>query len=173
VAQALIANTQSVVASKGLADYNTAIAAGYASIEDHKLGSRYEHLVKWAFLEDRFVMDPLRVESLVFRVESGGGKTLVSAMYILPLLTGSEAIPPEYRSELTPWHIHTNLCWGNSPTTGELVVVELKGADGECSPGTIDFPTPPMLHVWLEPTPCGPFAEVEGAATGDCGHTSH
>jgi hypothetical protein len=29
--------------------------------------------------------------------------------------------------------------------------------------------TAPMLHVWLEDTPCGPFAGIEGHG-GSCDH---
>lgn len=172
-AQAIIASTKDAIAEQGLSTYAGAIGAGFRSIEDHKLGSAYEHLVYWDRLNDTNadgsyrIMDPTAIESLVFRVDPDGTKVLESAMYILPLFE-APVIPAAYQSSLTPWHGHTNLCWDMSDMT-----VDGLSRDGvACPPGTTYFPTPPMLHVWITPTPCGPFAEVEGAS-GDCSHVSH
>jgi hypothetical protein len=172
-AQQLIVDVKSVLQAKGFADHRVAEAAGYHSIRDDFVvasnGQRYEHFVNWDYLGDNHVMNPQRVESLVYRIGPGGTKVLESGMFILPLGQTSANIPSLYASPLTPWHIHTNLCW--DLTTPTLTIGAIK-KNGVCPAGTIDFPTPPMLHVWIVPTPCGPFAEVEGAG-GNCQHVSH
>src|SRR5690606_6951106 len=99
------------------------------------------------------------IESLVYLVRPDGSKQLQSGMYILPLGSGFGSIPAEYSSELTPWHVHTNLCWGYGPD-GSLVLKGLSRDGVNCPAGSFYCPTPPMLHVWIVPTPCGPFAEV-------------
>jgi hypothetical protein len=170
-AQTLISLSRAVLEAKGFANYDTAIAAGYLSIRDNRF-TQYEHLVNWDYMNDGILMDPNRVESLVYRVGFGGTKILESAMFILPLFTGNETIPAKYGSALTPWHVHTNLCWQNEEPSGNLVVGGMSPGGRNCPPDTFYFPTPPMLHVWIVQTPCGPFAEVEGAQ-GDCAHHSH
>jgi hypothetical protein len=170
-AQQLISLSKGVLAARGFANYDTAIAAGYLSIRDNRF-TQYEHLVNWDYMNDGILMDPNRVESLVYRVGPRGTKILESAMFILPLFTGNETIPAKYGSALTPWHVHTNLCWQNEEPSGNLVVGGMSPGGRNCPPDTFYFPTPPMLHVWIVQTPCGPFAEVEGAQ-GDCTHHSH
>jgi hypothetical protein len=174
-AQKLIADVKRVLQTKGFADHRVAEAAGYASIRDHQFvvagnGERYEHFVNWNYLSDSHVMNPDRVESLVYRIGPGGTKILESAMFILPLGQTMAHIPSLYASPLTPWHLHTNLCWDLTTPSPTIGGIKKKGQP--CPSPLVDFPTPPMLHVWIVPTPCGPFAEVEGAA-GDCGHISH
>jgi hypothetical protein len=130
-------------------------AAGYRSIGDAATG--YEHFVNAAYLSDGRELDPAHVESVVFRVEADGSKTLVSGMYILePGRTLADV--PDVGGPLTVWHDHQNLCWDGA---GRVVGILL---DGRCTPRGTFRPTPPMLHVWVVDNPCGPFAGVE--ATG-------
>jgi hypothetical protein len=67
---------------------------------------------------------------------------------------------------LTQWHIHNNLCFDQDPfVTGVTRVVGVTSADGPCSFG-IKLNPNPMLHVWLVPQKCGPFAALEGVGAG-------
>ncbi len=147
----LVASTRAALAAYRTTD--DAEAAGYRSIGDARTG--YEHFVNAALLADGRELDPAHVESLVFRVETDGSKTLVSGMYILE--TGRTlADVPEVGGPLTVWHDHQNLCWdGNGRVVGLLL-------NGTCVPRGTFRPTAPMLHVWLVDHPCGPFAGVEG-----------
>nr|MBA2279894.1 hypothetical protein [Acidimicrobiia bacterium] len=134
-------------------------AAGYLSIGDAVTG--YEHFVNYSYLGDGLDLDPERVESIVFVVNEDGTKQLASAMFILsPGRTMADV--PDVAGELTTWHDHQNLCWEGTRVVGVL------DASGACPRGTFR-PTPPMLHVWMLPHPCGPFAGLEGHG-GDCSH---
>ena len=55
--------------------------------------------------------------------------------------------------KLAQWHIHTKGC---------------QEPDGDCGAGEVIFAAlrVPMMHVWIEPHPCGPFAALEGDAGG-------
>ncbi len=139
-------------------------AAGYTSIGDAITG--WEHFVNWTNLGTPAILDPDTVESVVFKVNPDGSRTLASAMYILPL-GQTQANVPEIAGELTTWHDHTNLCWD---LTGNPRVVAITDANGNCPRGVL-FVTPPMLHVWLIPHPCGPFAGIDGGHGEGCvGH---
>ena len=68
---------------------------------------------------------------------------------------------PNYGGSLMQFHIHNNLCY-----TPEGRVAGLTNGDGECAPGLILPPAAPMVHVWLQNQPCGPFAALEGIGGG-------
>ena len=42
----------------------------------------------------------------------------------------------------------------------------LTKADGTCAPGLQKGAEIPMIHVWIEPHKCGPFAALEGIGGG-------
>ena len=137
-------------------------AEGYVSIGDGITG--YEHFSHPVLRNDPITLDPRRPESIVFRVNPDGTKDLVSAMFILP--PGSTLDDaPDIAGTLTTWHDHQDLCWigdrvvGTTPTPGEC-------AFGEFRVGQ------PMMHVWLVPHPCGPFAGLEGHGD-DCRQHPH
>jgi hypothetical protein len=135
-------------------------AAGYVSIGDGRTG--YEHFVNFAHLVDGTDLDPARIESVVFKVDPDGTRQLASAMYILsPGMTMDDV--PDIAGGLTTWHDHQDLCWEGTRVVGTV------GPDGTCSNGTFR-PTPPMLHVWMLPHECGPFAGLEGSHGGGCAH---
>ena len=144
------------------ADFRTAVAEGFRSIGDGATGS--EHFVNWEFANDNEVLNPYRPESLMYDT-TGGERRLVAAMYMALPGTPLENVP-ELGGPLTQWHIHNNLCFleGNG-TTGPRVA-GLTNADGTCAPGLIQFPHTPMIHVWTESHPCGPFAALEGIGGG-------
>jgi hypothetical protein len=71
---------------------------------------------------------------------------------------------PDIAGNLTVWHSHDNLCFdvGN----GRL---SPPARGGGCSPGTQPGNNAPMLHVWVKPNPCGPFAGTDSKQmNGSC-----
>jgi hypothetical protein len=145
-------------------DTAAAEAAGFFSIGDGRTG--FEHFVNRAYLVNQNVLDPNEPESLVFKVNPDGTKTLASAMYILPP-GKTMADVPDIAGPMTEWHDHQNLCWDDTGVRLAGILV-----NGQCRPGGTFRPTPPMLHVWVTEHPCGPFAGIEGGGhPGACHHT--
>jgi hypothetical protein len=137
-----------------------AVAAGYRSIGDSLTGD--EHFVKWGAVDDGHILDPTRPESLVYEYRNGR-QEVAAAMYMLPF--GSRFTDaPDVGGPLTQWHVHQNLCLTDDPTQKTLAgFVEV---NGKCGPGTSKAGAMPMLHVWVVPNPCGPFAALEGIGAG-------
>jgi hypothetical protein len=134
----------------------TAYAAGYRSIGDRVT---VEHYVNWSYTDDGHILDPLRPESIVYQ-KRGGIQRAVAAMYQLPF--GSTfADVPDVGGALTQWHAHANLCLTNNPQ--QKILSSFTTIKGGCPAGTSKASNTPMLHVWIVPTPCGPFAALEGA----------
>jgi hypothetical protein len=136
---------------------------GFTSIGDASTG--VEHYINWSWINDDHELDPNYPESLVFAVGPGGSRTLASAMYMVGDDYTLETVP-DVGGPLTQWHIHNNLCFSQDPTvSGSTRVVGVTSADGPCSFG-IKLHANPMLHVWLTPQACGPFAALEGIGAG-------
>lgn len=146
----------------GLRTVEAVEAAGYVSIGDGRRPGGFEHFVRSDLLTDGRELDPEAIESVVARVGADGSRTVVSAMYILEL-GSTMADAPDLAGELAVWHDHQDLCWEGPRLAGRLV-------DGRCRPGGVLRPTPPMLHVWLVPRPCGPFSGIEGSHGDGCAH---
>jgi len=152
------------------ADPAAAEAAGFQSIHDGVTG--YEHYINREYMNDGVVLDSDRPESLVYQIVDGR-KTLVAAMYMAEPGTTLDTVP-ELGGPLTQWHIHNNLCF---TTAGQ--VAGLTNAQGTCDPPLVQPEAVPMIHVWIVPHPCGPFAALEGIAGGQipegeqrlCDHT--
>ncbi len=150
-----------------------ATAAGFASIGDAATGD--EHYLNWDWINDDHILDPNFPESLVFRVDDNGGRTLEAAMFMLPTGSTLDKVP-DVGGALTQWHIHDNLCFTPPPSR---VVVGITNPDGSCRDGTVKFTPVPMMHVWVLSHPCGPFAALEGVGAGQikagdtraCDHT--
>ena len=141
-------------------DYRDAEAAGFHSIGD--AGTGHEHFVQWDWIDDDVVLDPDRPESLVYEPQPDGSKRLVSAMYMLP--TSVElADVPDIGGKLMQWHIHDNLCYTDADAPK---VAGLTDAQGNCRAGLIKHDPAPMIHVWITPHRCGPFAALEGVGAG-------
>ena len=141
-------------------DPKVAEAAGFHSIGDGFTG--YEHLIQWDWINDNYVLDPDHPESLVYRVDGDGTRTLEAAMYMLPQGETLDTVP-ELGGKLTQWHIHDNLCF----TPGEAPKVRgVTGVGQGCPPGLTKLDPVPMIHVWIVPHPCGPFAALEGVGGG-------
>jgi hypothetical protein len=129
---------------------------GFVSIGDGFLG--HEHYLNVANMRDDKILDPDYPESLVFDT-SVTPKKLVAAMYMLNE-GDTLADVPELGGKLTQWHVHDNLCFSGARVAG------LTDAAGNCGPGLTKGAATPMIHVWIEPHRCGPFAALEGVAGG-------
>ena len=139
------------------ADYKVAEAAGFVSIGDGFTGT--EHFVNQKFMDNPTILDPNEPESLVYDT-SKGGKVLEAAMYMTQTGSALEDVPKD-GGALMQWHIHNNLCY-----TPAGKVAGLTNAKGECAAGLVKPPNTPMIHVWIRPNPCGPFAALEGVGAG-------
>lgn len=162
-AKRLIETTRAAAAR--FADQAALVAAGYRSIGDGLL-TPFDHFIRPDYMNDGRELDPDRIESIVMeRTETGW--RVASAMYILE--TGKTmADAPDIAGGLTTWHDHQNLCWDPAGTRLAGILV-----NGRCFPGGTLRATPPMLHVWLQDHPCGPFSGIEGHGQGCAhGHTS-
>ena len=160
-ALALVANSMRDLQT--YTSYQTALTAGYVSIGDS--GSGFEHLIKYSLLNDGRFLDTTAPESLVYKVV-GTTKTLVSAMFIAPSGTASNDVTlTSYAGGLIQWHTHNNLCW--KYVNGVPKVVGILDANGNCPAGsTLQTGGAPMVHVWITPHACGPFAALEGQGAG-------
>lgn len=139
-------------------DPAVAEAAGFRSIGDAVTGD--EHYINVAYFTDDKFLDPDAPESLVYKPDGKGGKRLAAAMYMMSTGASLEDVP-NIGGKLTQWHIHNNLCF-----TPENRVAGLTDASGNCRAGLHEGNKAPMLHVWIEPHPCGPFAALEGVGAG-------
>jgi hypothetical protein len=154
-----------------------AFQQGYRSIGDSITG--HEHFIKWDLINDDQVLNPDLPEALVYEVAEQdrsfmgidqppppGTRKLVSAMFMLAEGETLETVP-ELGGELTQWHVHEDLCFSPDPPGPEGPrVVGVTEVGGPCEPPTQRFTPVPMIHVWITPHPCGPFAALEGTGAG-------
>ena len=160
-AEELIYQTRTILPK--FATPEIAVEYGFTSIQDASTG--VEHFINWSWINDEHELNPNYPESLVFAVGPGGSRTLVSAMYMVGDEYTLETVP-DVGGPLTQWHIHNNLCFNQDPKiSGSTRVVGVTSEDGPCSFGVKIRPNP-MLHVWLKPQACGPFAALEGIGAG-------
>ena len=136
--------------------------AGFRSIRDDATG--YEHYIQWDWINDDVALDPDHPESLVYRVEPDGSRTLASAMFMLPETTALGDVP-DWGGPLMQWHVHSDLCFDVSDPD-EPRVGGLTDSAGECTAPLRKLAESPMIHVWITPHECGPFAALEGVAAG-------
>jgi hypothetical protein len=142
------------------ADPAVAEAGGWHSIGDG--GTGYEHFVNRELIDDGEILDPNFPESLVYQVIDGE-RQLVAAMYMMGNDDTLDDVP-DVGGKLTQWHIHDNLCFTPDPVAPK--VGGLTNADGSCNPPLVKGTEAPMLHVWIVPHECGPFAALDGIAGG-------
>lgn len=142
-------------------DYKVAEAAGYRSIGDGLTG--YEHFIKWELINDEVALDPDQPESLVYQPQPDGSKKLVSAMYFLPESVALTDVP-DIGGALMQWHIHDNLCFTDDPV--QPLVRGVTDSAGQCQAPLVKHQPAPMIHVWITPHRCGPFAALEGVGAG-------
>jgi hypothetical protein len=73
----------------------------------------------------------------------------------------------DYGGPLMQWHVHDNLCWGLDEQGVPKVMAVTDDTGGSCPPGTVlAGGENPMVHVWITPHLCGPFAALEGHGAG-------
>lgn len=154
-----------------------AFEQGYRSIGDSITG--HEHFIKWDLINDDKVLDPDFPEALVYEVAEpdrsfsgidapppAGTRKLVSAMFMLAEGSTLETVP-DLGGELTQWHAHEDLCFSPDPPGPEGPrVLGVTEVGAPCEPPTVRFTPVPMIHVWITPHPCGPFAALEGTGAG-------
>jgi hypothetical protein len=143
------------------ADPAVAEAAGFRSIGDG--GTGHEHYINWDWIDDDVWLDPNFPESLVYEPQPDGSKQLVSAMYMLPSDTLLDDVP-DWGGRLMQWHIHDDLCFTDDPVAPRVGGVTAVG--GTCSPPLVKLAPAPMIHVWIRPHECGPFAALDGIGAG-------
>jgi hypothetical protein len=142
-------------------DPAVAEAAGFRSIGDGLTG--HEHYIQWDWIDDDVWLDPDFPESLVYEPQPDGTKKLVSAMFMLRTDTPLADVP-DWGGTLMQWHIHDDLCFTDDPDAPQVGSVTT--AAGTCSPPLVRFAPAPMIHVWIVPHACGPFAALEGVGAG-------
>ena len=145
------------------ADPAVAEAAGFHSIGDAESGDGVEHYVQWDWIEDDVWLDPDAPESLVYEPQPDGSKKLVSAMYMLPQDIALEDVP-DFGGALMQWHIHDDLCFTADPVAPQLE--SETSPEGTCRPPLVKVQDWAMIHVWIVPQECGPFASLEGVGAG-------
>jgi len=158
-AEALV--TANIEALPRFADPDVAFAAGYRSVGDE--GTGVEHYINWSLANDGRNLDAQYPESLVYKVERGGGRTLEAAMYVLEPPATLDTTPP-LGGPLVQYHVHNDLCW--SGQDGAYTVFPADPLPAPCPAGSERRLLEPMLHVWIVGNPCGPFAALEGISGG-------
>jgi hypothetical protein len=153
------------------ADFRTAEAAGYVSIRDGGTGA--EHFVKPALIDDGKNLDPAAPETIMYNVDPDTGvRTLSGAMFIAEqpeYAIGTEALDA-ILGPLASWHVHTNVCF--EATEGGARVAGLVDPELPCPEGQFKASDDlPMVHVWVLPHQCGPFAALEGIGAGQAGES--
>lgn len=143
------------------ADPATLPARGWYPIGDAITG--FEHYINWPLIDDDNILDPNAPESIVFRVGPNGERTLVAAMFITPRDVTVED-PPAFGGALVQWHAHNNLCYGGVPN--QLRIMAVVDYPQPCPGNTFRDHLSPMIHVWIVPNECGPFASLEGDGGG-------
>jgi hypothetical protein len=137
---------------------------GYHSIGD--AGTGFEHFVNWELISDGRMLDPEYPESLVFSVDPATGERTLSAAMFMANADDTLDTVPGLGGALVQWHVHDDLCF-EGPENAWLVAGAIPpGMD--CPPGTsrLSQSSVPMVHVWIVPHRCGPFAALEGDGAG-------
>jgi hypothetical protein len=101
----------------------------------------------------------------VYVPQEDGSKKLVAVMFMLPYRGPIETVPRP-GGNLMQFHEHSDLCYYRGED-GELRLYGEHDENGECPEGTFKPGDPaPMVHVWIIPNECGPFASIPGPAGG-------
>jgi len=138
-------------------------AAGYVSVGDSSGGM--QHWVNDSYMHDGRELDPNHIESFV--VNASSGRT-VGAMYTLePGKTMANV--PNIAGELTTWHVHQTNCFSKTQIWHFVTFA----TNNSCPNGSTPRAVPPMMHVWSDDPPCGPFIGAEGHGTANCAAHSH
>jgi hypothetical protein len=161
-AEALV--TETIQTLPRFADIAAVAAMGYHTINDEDTG--FEHFVNWELVSDGRVLDPGHPESLVFTVDTATGRRILSAAMFMANPGDTLDTVPRLGGALVQWHIHNDLCFEGPQDAWRVAEVTEPGDD--CPRGTFRLAqsTVPMVHVWVVPNRCGPFAALEGEGAG-------
>lgn len=161
-AEQLVAATLATLPRFG--DVTTIGELGFRSIGDS--GTGHEHYINAGYIMDEHILDPAYPESLVYAVD-GDDRTLVSAMFIVRDRSVDDPEIVDFGGPLMQWHVHDNLCWAMGDSGVPVVRAVTDNHGGVCPPGTVlAGGDNPMVHVWIAPHLCGPFAALEGHGAG-------
>ncbi len=153
-AEALLRETR--LAKKQFSDVDTIKALGYKQLEPFQVNG-YIHYINLELVRDGYILDPQKPESLLYSVDLFTGEhKLAAIMYMLgPEWLGKPL--PKIGGELIPWHAHLDVCISITEEDGVNAIMSA-GDSEDCTIGSrID--AHPMMHVWVVPHPCGPFAD--------------
>jgi hypothetical protein len=157
-AEDLLRNT--IVTLPQWADVEKAKADGFESIGDAPTGE--EHYLHWDWIDDDVMTDPAHPEALVYKVGPDGSRTLEAAMYMMPKKYTLDNAP-DIGGSLIQYHVHDDLCFTPPPAPK---VRGLTTVGGECHAPLVKFNPNVMIHVWIRPNACGPFAALQGIGAG-------
>jgi len=160
-ASTLLTSSRATIAS--LPNTTTLAAAGYVSAGDNSSG--LQHWVNDAYSRDGRELDPSRIESFVVNVSSG---RTVGAMFMLEPGKTMASVP-DIAGELTIWHVHPTICF----STTQIWHYVSFASNNNCPAGSAPRSVPPMIHVWSDDPPCGPFVGAEGHGTTSCSAHAH
>jgi hypothetical protein len=108
------------------------------------------------------VLDPAHPQALVYST-TPRGPLLLGAMY---MMSDAKQPGPSVGGSLTEWHVHQNLCFAFPGPQ----LAGIQSPFGSCPVGTLNAPTPAMLHVWIVDNPWGPFGELDPAYEARLAH---
>lgn len=146
----LVADTAAGIAR--YADVRIAIADGYRAATAPRATT--VHYTNPAYMKDGSVLDPTRPEALVY-ANTRHGPVLLGAMYMMPKV-GQRG--PDFGGAVSGWHLHDNVCFTLGPRLAGIL-----SPFGSCPIGSLNGPTPEMLHIWTAGNPNGPFGEPDKA----------
>ena len=162
-AERLAARTLEVLPAK-FADVTTLPALGFHSIGDSSTG--YEHYINIGYIGDDHFLDPNYPESLVYRVDGTSARSCRRCTSPRRLRSTTRSWSAT-AAPLMQWHVHLNLCWALNDQGVPTVVAVTDDHGGTCPAGSVNAGGDnPMVHVWVVPHECGPFAALEGHGAG-------
>jgi hypothetical protein len=150
-------DTRAAVKAQGLADLRgAALTKKFEELHYIPIGD-YMHWVKPEFTVDEHFLDPTHVE--VFTV-TGGKITAAMFVYNPKGEQTTMADVPDIAGNWTQWHGHRLPYASNDPTSDDYHKLKF-------FPPNFVRDDQPMIHVWLEPNRCGPWASA-GVGEGSC-----
>jgi hypothetical protein len=166
---------RSLEAAPRWADHGQLLKEGWEAIPEQIPG--FDKLIRYDYLVDGRMLDPLYPESLVYRVKDGE-RTFVAYMFISEQdVDLDDPFSTDFAGRLLEWHNHSDLCWlgdelaaeggdrylDSCPADADVsMTLDPRVLTGEVPDGTyIRFESFLMTHVWVIKRICGPFGPLE------------
>lgn len=124
---------------------------GYTSFMEDEL-TNWVHYINWGYVDDERSLDPAQPESYLFKVLPDDTLELRAVVFMLPARY-TYANTPDIADGGGVWHTHPMTCLAGDP----FAKPEDGRIDGSCAVGA-KFPDRLMIHAWVKPNLCGPFA---------------